>query len=127
MAQRKSNPETSEKDATTRSPQGPSANTVTLIGRLTADAELRTTSAGISVTTFRIAINGRTSEFFSVVAWRQQAEFVTKWLGKGRLVHVSGRLQSRTWEAADGSSRHTVEVVADRVQALSAKPMASAE
>ncbi len=127
MAQRKSNVETSEKDTITRSPQGPSANTVTLIGRLTADAELRETSTGIPVSTFRIAINGRTPEFFSIVAWRQQAEFVAQWLGKGRLVHVSGRLRSRTWEAADGSSRHTVEVVANRVQALSPKPSADKE
>jgi single-strand DNA-binding protein len=126
MAQRK-NIEASEKDTTTSNSQGPSANSVTLIGRLTSDVELRETSTGIPVTTFRIAVNGRTPDFFSVVAWRQQAEFVAKWLGKGRLVHVSGRLQSRTWEAADGSSRHTVEVVADRVQALSPKPSADKE
>ena len=127
MAQRK-NVETSEKDATTRNPQGPSANSVTLIGRLTSDVTLRETSTGIPVTSFRIAINGKGDpQFFSVVAWRQQAELAAEFLGKGRLVHVSGRLQTRSWEAADGSTRQSVEVVADHVQALSGRPAADVQ
>ena len=125
MAQRKNNVETTE-SAGTRTQHGPHANEVTLIGRMTSDAELRHTSTGVPVTSFRIAVNGQTPEFISVVAWRQQADFVATWLKKGRLVHVSGRLQTRTWEAADGSTRRTVEVVANRVQALSAKPASPA-
>jgi single-strand DNA-binding protein len=121
MAQRK-NVETSEKGENTRTQYGPHANEVTLIGRLTSDVELRQTSTGVPVTSFRIAVNGPTTEFISVVAWRQKAEFVASWLKKGRLIHVAGRLQTRTWEAPDGSTRRTVEVVANRVQALSSKP-----
>ena len=99
-----------------------SVNQVTLIGRLVAAPELRATASGKYVTTARVATNGRTgAEFHDVVLWGQLAEFACQYLGKGRLVYVEGRLQSRQWQAADGGTRRTVEIVANRLQALSSK------
>ena len=97
-----------------------SVNQVTLIGRLVAAPELRETGSGKHVTTVRIATNGKThAEFHDVVLWGQLADFATSYLGKGRLVYIEGRLQSRQWQATDGSTRRNVEVVANRLQALS--------
>lgn len=102
-------------------------NRVTLVGRLVADPVARSTASGIPVTTVRLATNDRgTAEFHDVVLWRQLAEFATTYIGKGRLVCVEGRLQSRTWEAADGSSRTVTEIIADRFQALSRRPVEQA-
>jgi single-strand DNA-binding protein len=113
----KSTPEATE---TKRSSKGTSVNRVTLVGRVVAAPELRTTGSGISVTTIRIATNDRDApEFHDVVLWRQQAEFAAKYMAKGRVAYVEGRLQSRTWEGADGSTRRVTEIVADRLQALS--------
>lgn len=76
----------------------------------------------VHLTTVRIATNDREQpEFHDVVLWRQHADFATKYMTKGRLAYIEGRQQSRTWEAADGSKRRTVEVVADTFKALSAK------
>jgi single-strand DNA-binding protein len=98
-----------------------------LIGRLVATPELRKTGNGIHVTTVRIATNDREQpEFTDVVLWRQNADFAGTYLTKGRLVYVEGRLQARTWDAADGTKRRTIEVVADRFQALSPKQAAEA-
>ena len=95
-------------------------NQVTLIGRLVATPELRETGSGKHVTTVRVATNGKThAEFHDVVLWGQLADFACSYLGKGRLVYVEGRLQSRQWQATDGSTRRTVEIVANRLQALS--------
>jgi single-strand DNA-binding protein len=100
--------------------RGDSVNQVTLIGRLVAAPELRETASGKHVTTVRVATNSKThSEFHDVVLWAQLADFATSYLGKGRLVYVEGRLQSRRWQATDGSTRRTVENVANRLQALS--------
>ena len=100
--------------------RGDSVNQVTLIGRLVAAPELRETGSGKHVTTVRVATNGKThAEFHDVVLWGQLADFATKYLGKGRQVYVEGRLQSRQWQATDGSTRRTVEIVASRLQALS--------
>ena len=116
---------TTETTETRRSSKGTSVNRVILVGRLVATPELRTTASGIHVTTVRIATNDREEpEFHDVVLWRQQADFATKYMTKGRLAYIEGRQQSRTWEAADGSKRRTVEVVADRFQALSSKQAA---
>ena len=73
------------------------------------------------ITTARVATNGRTIEFHDVVLWGQMAEFACTHLGKGRLVYVEGRPQSRLWQATDGSTRRSVEIVANRLQALSSK------
>ena len=104
-----------------------SVNQVTLIGRLVAAPELRETASGKHVATARVATNGRSqAEFHDVVLWGQLADFATSYLAKARLVYVEGRLQSRQWQAADGSTRRTVEVVARRLQALSPKSVSEA-
>ncbi|MBS1709325.1 MAG: single-stranded DNA-binding protein [Armatimonadetes bacterium] len=103
-----------------------SINRVVLVGRLTRDPELRTTTSGKSVASFGIAVDKRikpqdgsaTADFFSVSAWGQTAEFVANYLAKGRLVAVDGRLQSRKYTAQDGSNREAIEIVADNVQGL---------
>lgn len=103
-----------------------SVNRVVLVGRLTRDPELRTTTTGKQVTDFSIAVDKRikptdgspTADFFRVSAWGQTAEFVANYLTKGRLVAVDGRLQSRKYTDKDGNNREVVEVVADNVQGL---------
>lgn len=101
-------------------------NRVVLVGRLTRDPELRTTTTGKSVCDFSIAVNKRIkptdgssdADFFRVNAWERTAEYVSNYLHKGRLVAVDGRLQSRKYTANDGTNREVVEIVADNVQAL---------
>lgn len=101
-------------------------NRVVLVGRLTRDPELRTTTTGKSVCDFSIAVTKRIkpsdgspdADFFRVNAWGQTAEYVSNYLHKGRLVAVDGRLQSRKYTASDGSNREVIEVVADNVQGL---------
>lgn len=101
-----------------------SVNRVILIGRMTRDAELRTTTTGKSVANFSIAVDrmGRADErqtdFFTIVAWGQTAEYVCNYQGKGRLIAVDGRLQSRKYQTQEGANREVVEVVADRIQGL---------
>jgi len=104
-----------------RQSRGDSVNRVTLIGRLVATPELRETASGKHVTTGKSH-----AEFHDVVLWGQLADFATSYLGKGRLVYVEGRLQSRQWQATDGSTRRTVEIVANRLQALSSKSASEA-
>ena len=101
-------------------------NRVVLIGHLTKDPELRTTSNDVSVTSFTIAVDRnfnnqqgeKETDFIPVVAWHKLAETCAKYLEKGRLVAVSGRMQVRSYEAKDGSKRYVTEVVADEVQFL---------
>jgi len=101
-------------------------NKVFLIGRLTKDPELRYTPGGVAVTSFFLAVNRsfannqgeRETDFIPVVVWRGQAENCAKYLNKGRLVAVSGRIQTRSYDAPDGQRRYTWEVVADEVQFL---------
>ncbi len=98
-------------------------NKVILMGNLVADPELKTTPSGVSVTTIRIAVGRRfakqgdevTADYFTIVCWRQTAEFVAKYFNKGRPILVSGVLQSRSWTDQNGQKRSTVEVVADEV------------
>lgn len=95
-------------------------NKVILMGRLTADPELRHTQNNIPVASFSLAVDrgygqDKQTDFLDIVAWRNTAEFVSKWFSKGMLVAVSGRLQTRTWEDKQGSKRKAVEVVADEV------------
>jgi single-strand DNA-binding protein len=99
-----------------------SFNKVILVGNMTADPELRQTQGGTSVSTFSIAVNRRFSkdgeqacDFISVVAWRQQAEFVTRDVKKGKPILVCGQLQTRTWTDNQGNKRYATEVVADEV------------
>jgi single-strand DNA-binding protein len=87
-----------------------------------AVAELRTTGSGVPVTAIRIAINAREQpDRHDAVHWRQLAEFTTRYVTKGRLVYVEGRMRTRASDGADGRKRRTAEVVADLFQALSAR------
>ena len=99
-------------------------NHIVLMGRLTRDPELRRTGTGIPVATFTLAVdrdfgsreNGeRDTDFIDIVAWRNTAEFVSKYFAKGRMAVVSGRLQIRNWNDKDGNKRRSAEVVADNV------------
>ena len=101
-------------------------NRIVLIGRLTADPQMRYTQTGIAVTNFRLAVDRpftnqqgeREADFIDIVTWRKLAELCANNLGKGRLVAVDGRLQTGSYEAQDGSRRNTAEVVADSVRFL---------
>jgi single-strand DNA-binding protein len=100
-------------------------NVVCLSGRLVADPELRYTTSGIAVCSFRIAVDRivkkgeeKQADFISIVAWRHSAEFVANYMTKGRLVEVNGRLQIRQYVAQDGSKRTAAEVVANEVKGL---------
>ena len=104
-------------------------NNVCLVGRLTRDPELRTTSSGLSTTTFSLAVDsGRrdetgksTADFINIVAWRNQAENLCKYCGKGSMISVQGRITSRSYDAQDGSKRYVTEVVANNITFLSSK------
>lgn len=98
-------------------------NKMILMGRLTRDPELRRTGSGTAVTSFTLAVDrdfkdqsgNKETDFIDVVAWRNTAEFVSKYFTKGRMAVVEGRLQIRDWQDKDGSKRRTAEVVADNV------------
>ena len=97
-----------------------------IIGRTTKEPEIRQTQNGGSVATFTIACDRnfknaqgeKETDFFNIVCWRGLAETVGRYLGKGRLVAVSGRLQNRSYEAKDGIKRYITEIVASEVQFL---------
>ncbi|MCX7800524.1 MAG: single-stranded DNA-binding protein [Fimbriimonadales bacterium] len=100
-------------------------NRVVLVGRLTRDPEVRSTTTGKTVCDFSIAVDrrvasqdGQDADFFRVTAWGQTAEFVSRYLSKGRLVAVDGRLQWRKYTDSQGITREAVEVVAESVQGL---------
>ena len=107
-------------------------NRVTLMGRLVADPELKTTASGISVTSFRIAVERnyvkqgeeRKADFFDVVCWRSSAEFVCKYFNKGSMIALDGQLQSRVYQAKDGTNRYIVEVVVSQVSFTGEKRIA---
>ena len=98
-------------------------NRVILMGRITQELELKTTASGISVTSFSIAVDRnyvkqgeqRQTDFINIVCWRQQAEFVCRYFGKGSMIAIEGQLQSRTYQAKDGTNRYVTEVVADSI------------
>ncbi|MCI6496644.1 MAG: single-stranded DNA-binding protein [Anaeromassilibacillus sp.] len=98
-------------------------NRVILMGRLVADPELKTTQSGISVTSFRIAVERsytkageeRQTDFINIVCWRNTAEFVCKYFPKGSLIALEGQLQTRSYQDKDGTTRYVVEVLADKV------------
>ena len=103
-------------------------NLVVLTGRLTADPELKTTANGISVTTFSIAVERRyrsgeerQADFINIVAWRQSAEFITKYFKKGNMIGIEGSIQTRRYEDKNGNSRTAFEVVANNVQFVESK------
>lgn len=99
-------------------------NHTVIMGRLTRDPELRYTQSGIAVASFTVAVDrdfsGQSSgekqtDFIDCVAWRQTAEFVSKYFSKGSMAVVSGRLQSRKWQDRDGNNRTNWEVLAESV------------
>jgi len=101
-------------------------NRVVLIGRMVADPEMKYTTSGVAVCSFRIAVDRRykspsgekEADFIDIVAWRQSAEFAAQYLTKGRLVAVQGKMQTRSWVQQDGQKRYKTEVVADQLQGL---------
>ena len=104
-------------------------NRIVLIGRLTRQPELRITPSGVSVTTITVAVDRkptqggqRDTEFIDVVLFGRLAEVTCKYMDKGRLVAVEGRLQSRSWETKDGQKRKSWEVVADSIEFLGGRP-----
>lgn len=96
-------------------------NRVVLVGRLTRDPEMRTTTSGISQTRFTLAVNRRTAnqsgereaDFINCVAWRGTAEAIGKYLTKGRELAIEGRIQTGSYDAQDGTKRYTTDVVVD--------------
>ena len=104
-------------------------NKAILVGNLTRDPELRATASGISVCTFTVAVNRRVSrdaqaqgqrdaDFIPIVTWRGLADNCARYLAKGRKVAVIGSIQTRSYDAQDGSKRYVTEVVADDVEFL---------
>lgn len=103
-------------------------NCAIIMGRITADPELRTTGNGISVVSFSVAVdrnyeqNGeRPTDFINVVAWRQTAEFVAKYFQKGQMIAVQGSIQTRNYEDRNGNKRTATEIVADSVSFTGSK------
>lgn len=96
-------------------------NSICLMGRLTADPELKTTQSGVAVSSFSVAVDRsytpkgqeRQTDFINCVAWRQTAEFITRYFRKGNRIALQGSLQSRSYTANDGSKRTVYEVVID--------------
>lgn len=104
-------------------------NKAILIGRMVADPELRQTPNGVSVCTFRIAVDRaftpkdgeRQADFLDVVAWRTQAEFVSRYFNKGKLILVEGSIQSRSYTDKNDQKRYAVEIVADNIRFVGSK------
>ena len=104
-----------------------SFNKVILMGRLTADPELKQTTSGVSVCRFTIAVDRRytkeekQADFINVVAWRQTAEFISRYFAKGSAILVCGELQTRSWTDDQGNKRYVTEVVASEASFCEAK------
>ena len=109
-------------------------NKVVLCGRLTADPELKQTTSGIAVVSFTLAVNRRfqaksadgtqtqqQADFISVVAWRQTAEFISRYFRKGSALCITGSIQTRTWQDQQGQKRYATEVVADEAMFVDSK------
>lgn len=102
-------------------------NKVILAGRLTADPELKQTTSGISVVSFTIAVNRKYSkeqqqpDWISVIAWRQTAEFISRYFKKGSAICIVGTIQTRSWQDQQGQKRYATEVVADEAMFVDSK------
>ncbi len=104
-------------------------NKVILIGNLTKDPELSTTNSGISVCRFTLAVQRRftnaegerETDFLNITVWRGQAENCSKYLRKGSKACVTGSIQTRSYDAQDGTKRYVTDIVADEVEFLSSK------
>ncbi len=104
-------------------------NKVVLAGRLTADPELKQTATGISVTSFTLAVNRKyakdqeqqQTDFINIVAWRQTAEFISRYFKKGSALCITGSIQVRSWQDQQGQKRYATEVVADEAMFVDSK------
>ena len=104
-------------------------NKAILIGNLANDPESRTTSSGIAQCTFRLAVQRRfanaqgvrEADFLTIVCWRQTAELCARYLSKGRKVAVEGSIQTRSYDAQDGTKRYVTEIIADNVEFLGSR------
>ena len=104
-------------------------NKIILVGRLTRDPELRSTSMGISTANFTVAVNRNfknkdgqyDADFISCVAFRNTADFVSKYFKKGNLISLDGRIQTRNYDAQDGTKRYVTEVVVENVEFVGGK------
>lgn len=103
-------------------------NVVVLMGRLTADPELRTTGSGISVTSFAVAVDRafqsggeRQTDFINCVAWRRNAEFISRYFSKGQMIAIRGTLQQRSYTDKDGNKRTAYDVVVDNASFCGSK------
>ena len=113
-------------------------NKVVLCGRLTADPELKQSTSGIPVVNFTLAVNrrfqsrttdaagGQQADFISLVAWRQHAEFISKFFKKGSALCVTGSIQTRSWQDQQGQRRYTTEVVVDEAMFVDSRNEAGA-
>ncbi len=104
-------------------------NKIVLVGRLTRDPEVRSTSAGFSTANFTVAVNRNfknkdgnyDADFLPCVAFRQTADFVSKFFKKGSMICLDGRVQTRNYDAQDGSKRYVTEVVVENVEFVGGK------
>ena len=105
-------------------------NKVILIGNLAADPESRTTQSGVQQCTLRLAVQRRfanqqgqrEADFFTIICWRQTAEFAARYLSKGRKIAVEGSIQNRSYTAQDGSKRYVTEINAEHIESLDRAP-----
>lgn len=103
-------------------------NKVILAGRLTSNVELKQTPSGVAVATFSIAVNRKVAkdkpqetDFINCVAWRNTAEFISKYFGKGSSICIAGSIQTRSWKDSNGNNRYVTEVVADEAMFVDSK------
>ena len=108
-------------------------NKIIIGGRLTADVEVKTTDSGISVASFSVAVNRRgksgeevKADFLNVTAWRNTAEFISKYFHKGSSIVIVGSLQNRSWTDKDGNKRYATDIVAEEAHFVDSKSEASA-
>ena len=110
-------------------------NNISLVGRLTKDADLRYTQSNVAVATFTLAVNRtfknengeREADFINCVMWRQQAENLANWAKKGALIGVTGRIQTRSYDNQQGQRVYVTEVVAEQFQLLESKGQGNQE
>lgn len=108
-------------------------NNVSLIGRLTADPELRHTQSGLAMTRFTVAVDRpyvkqgeeRQADFISIIAWRQTAEFICKYFAKGRRIAINGEIRTGSYTDNNGVKRYTTDVLANNVEFCDSKPSGS--
>lgn len=102
-----------------------SINSVTLVGRVVRDLEVKTTQSGKSVTSFALAVDGFSKDapanFIDCVAWNKAADILAEYATKGKQIAITGRIQTRPWETKDGDKRKATEVVIDQFQLLGSK------